>query len=687
MSWRFLARVALGLALTHPAAARPVARYVFDRSGTQNDLGIAPVANATFAGSAQPVYSSPNTYSCAALDLTANGANHNYVATAGDIEKLDALGAMTVTLWVNMRGTAASQDCLVGDMATWNAPAGQGGWELRIAEPTASSFKVDFEVEETYGGSANLQGFASQLINAPSQWVFIAVTYAWDPAYQGYRRTFYLGREAVGVAELEPAVIFSFPLRNNASEFRVGSASSEPTTDRTPPAWIDDVRVYDYALTQGELEQVRQHNLINQHLYDSPAFFGIGSLRGTVCTSWAIAVSGDGSTVVGQTITASNMVRALRWKEGVVQVAVNQPPTWTRGSATEVSFDGSVIVGYGAAGTLITDYRPFRWAGDQVTVLDPLPGGDDSGWAYSVTADGSVVVGTSSGQTAANEGFRWENGITELIPMPAGAQVLPLDISPDGEVIVGVITQAIGDYRAFRLENGIMQELGPILSSNGLDSRIRISADKQSIVGWADLGSGREAVLWRGGRTFGLGDLPGGAFLSEATAVSGHGSRIVGMSRIGTTESAAFFWDRTHGMRNLKTVLGSDYGLDMEGWRMSWATGISDDGTTIVGYGMNPAGVTEGWLARLPELPHPVDLDGDQDVDGEDVQRFAACATGAEVPYADGNVPAGCTPGVDVLGVLPADLDWDGDVDQDDFAILQRCYGGPGIAPEQHCTE
>lgn len=670
---RCISLAVLCLAFVHPASARPLARYVFDRNGTQNDLGSAPAANATLGGSAAPVFSSPNGFSCAALDLTANGANHNYAGTGVDVEKLDALPALTVTLWVKLQGTPLDQDCLVGDMAPWNAPAGQGGWELRIGAPTASSFKVDFQVLETYGGYASYQGLNSAAISSPSQWTFIAVTYAWDSYYEGYLRLFYVGRESASVAPLGAGLIYTFPLRNNTAEFRVGSASSEPTTDYTPPAWIDDVRVYDRALSEMELEWVRQENVRNLYVDASPALFGVGSVHGTPCASWAVAVSGDGSTVVGQAIT-SPIVRPFRWKNGVVEAAVNQPPTWTRGSATEVSTDGSVIVGYGAAGSLISDYRPFRWEGNQVTVLDPLPGGDDSGWAYSVTGDGSVVVGTSSGYIASNEGFRWENGVTELIPMPTGA-VLPMDISPDGQVIVGVLAVAMDDYRAFRLENGIMQELGQIPSLNGLDSRIRISADKQAIVGWAQPSGSREAVLWRAGHRFGLGDLPGGSFESEATAVSGNGSRIVGTSRIGTTESAAFVWDRIHGMRNLKTVLGSEHGVDVDGWRMSWATGISDDGKTIVGYGINPAGIADGWVARLPAAPAAADFTGDGRVNGDDVEVFVDCATGPHVPYAGGNVPSGC-PGLDAIGMLPADLDWDGDVDADDFGIFQRCWSG-----------
>ena len=42
-------------------------------------------------------------------------------------------------------------------------------------------------------------------------------------------------------------------------------------------------------------------------------------------------------------------------------------------------------------------------------------------------------------------------------------------------------------------------------------------------------------------------------------------------------------------------------GLDLTGWTLREATGISDDGLTIVGYGDNPNGFMEGWIAVIPE--------------------------------------------------------------------------------------
>jgi hypothetical protein len=63
--------------------------------------------------------------------------------------------------------------------------------------------------------------------------------------------------------------------------------------------------------------------------------------------------------------------------------------------------------------------------------------------------------------------------------------------------------------------------------------------------------------------------------------------------------------------------------------------------------------------AACVEPPCPGDLDHDGDVDAQDFDAFAGCASGPTIA-----VSPGCA---------AADLDGDNDVDMDDFGILQRC--------------
>ena len=99
----------------------------------------------------------------------------------------------------------------------------------------------------------------------------------------------------------------------------------------------------------------------------------------------------------------------------------------------------------------------------------------------------------------------------------------------------------------------------------------------------------------------GLGDLAGGSFDSSAFGVSADGSTIVGGSDSSSSGWEAFIWDTANGMQSLKDVLVNYHDLDLTGWTLSQAWGISDDGLTIVGHGYNPDGYTEAWVATIPE--------------------------------------------------------------------------------------
>lgn len=84
----------------------------------------------------------------------------------------------------------------------------------------------------------------------------------------------------------------------------------------------------------------------------------------------------------------------------------------------------------------------------------------------------------------------------------------------------------------------------------------------------------------------GLGDLPGGIFLSEAYDCSSGGAIVVGRATSNAGDQA-FIWDAANGMRRLQDVLTS-LGADTRGWTLSVATAISFDGTKVIGYGIHP---------------------------------------------------------------------------------------------------
>jgi uncharacterized membrane protein len=119
----------------------------------------------------------------------------------------------------------------------------------------------------------------------------------------------------------------------------------------------------------------------------------------------------------------------------------------------------------------------------------------------------------------------------------------------------------------------------------------------------------------------GLGILPGLDF-SRADDVSADGSVVVGWGYSATSIGIeALLWDAAHGMRSLRDVLANDFGLgaSLAGWKLEYARGISADGRVVVGYGFNPNGDREAWIARLEPPPAlPGDFNGNGTIDVAD---------------------------------------------------------------------
>ena len=167
-----------------------------------------------------------------------------------------------------------------------------------------------------------------------------------------------------------------------------------------------------------------------------------------------------------------------------------------------------------------------------------------------------------------------------------------------------------------------MVDLGDLPGGANWSIAYDVSADGSVVVGQSDSGPfpTHEAFVWNSADgMIGLGDFPGDRFISVALAVSGDGRIVVGAGDSTTWEidgDTAFVWDSTNGMRKLQDVLTDDYGLDLAGWTLHRATDIAADGGTIVGWGTNPSGQWEAWIAvPPPKCGDTFDNDGDGLVD------------------------------------------------------------------------
>lgn len=327
-----------------------------------------------------------------------------------------------------------------------------------------------------------------------------------------------------------------------------------------------------------------------------PSFMGLGFSHGGT-DSYAHGVSGDGSVVVGQT----NFSGGFFWTEGNGLQVLNET-TEANGS----SADGSIIVG--------TGYRPvgrtaYRWnSTDGAEYLGDFVGGENLSVARGVSANGSVVVGFGS-NSIGREAFRWTSttGLIGLGSLPGGQdRSVAHAVSADGNVVVGSAGPCCtaDPQQAFRWESGVMIGLGMLPGGIDYSQAYGISADGNVVVGASESsqtqGGATEAFRWTAADgMIGLGFLPGDDG-SSAYDASADGSVIVGASS-NLSDTEPFLWDSLHGIRELRLVLTSDLGLDLAGWDLREARGVSDDGQTIVGWGVNPDGRSEAWIAHIPE--------------------------------------------------------------------------------------
>jgi uncharacterized membrane protein len=373
-----------------------------------------------------------------------------------------------------------------------------------------------------------------------------------------------------------------------------------------------------------------------------PAFHGVGDLPGGAVSSTALAVSADGSVVVGASEGASG-TEAWRWTgPGTIQGLGALYAGDFYSVASGVSANGAVIVGASADGA--SESRPFRRTSGGMTALDKFfcLSCDNHAIAHAVSGSGLVAVGSGArvdlfGQPYL-EAARWSGGgasISGLGFLSGGGDAsVAYGASSDGAIIVGESDSSSGTRAFAWRSSGGMLGLPSLGGALVRSQALAISANGSTIVGAVNTSTAStahlEAARWTGANWSTLqllGDLPGSvANASSARAVTSDGTRIVGVASNAQGQNTAFLWDAAHGMRELRELLLVDYGLPVDGWTLVEARGISDPdvggGFTIVGSGTNPFGRPEGWVAHLD----PVACSNDVDDDGDGAIDFPADA-------------------------------------------------------------
>lgn len=325
---------------------------------------------------------------------------------------------------------------------------------------------------------------------------------------------------------------------------------------------------------------------------------GLGFLAGYENGSYAFDVSADGSAAVGY--SASFSYAAFLWTDAGGMTRIG--PVATRANA--ISGDGQTVAGY----FYNTDHtEAFVWtAGSGFQALGA--NGFTESYAEGISANGNYVVGQlrGSGQTQA---FVWtDTGGIQFLGYLSGGRPYSMasDVS-DGGIVIGRAQVISGSVQAFYKDlaaTGSIQGLG-YLASGSYSAANAITPSASHIVGMASDAAGTVmAVRWVAGSP-GYGpatvlDGVEGWGYSEAKGISADGKIAVGSYKIGagSTIYHAFRWEEGSGAQSFDQWL-TGTGVDITGWTFEHAEGISDDGSTIVGYGrFNSPTTAQAFIAR-----------------------------------------------------------------------------------------
>ena len=333
-----------------------------------------------------------------------------------------------------------------------------------------------------------------------------------------------------------------------------------------------------------------------------PSFTPLGDIPGGSFFSRAMAISPDGTAVVGESVKTEPVRRAFLWTADNGMIDLGAVIENHESHALGSSSGGRVVVGWTHNELHLPE--AFIWTeAEGMVLLGGLPGSDPNSIANAVSADGSVVVGRLRHPDGFEIAFRWTAVLGFHLVYDSQSGLLgnvARDVSGDGQMIAGILTDR-SQTSAFRFVTGVgIETLGHLDGqwSNGRS----VSFGGNFVVGDADRAAPNEIAAFRWSEQSGMVDLgdagPCETPRNEGRGVSADGV-VVGSSRDSSCQSSAFLWTQDSGMRRLQDILVNDLDLDLTGWHLSSATDISADGRSIVGFAINPNGDTEAWLAYL----------------------------------------------------------------------------------------
>ena len=373
-------------------------------------------------------------------------------------------------------------------------------------------------------------------------------------------------------------------------------------------------------------------------------FIPLGALSGGQ-SSTAVGVNDDGTVVVGY-VNPITLNLPVRWTVNPQPViaAIGLPTGLVSGGAMSVSDSGDVVLGWQQQ---VTVFTPFRWAAPGPSVALPIPGGWSSIRPRSVSPDGVFTVGSANIMFGTTRAIRWM-GVQQptLLEMLPGATLSRAVVADSSAATYGTMRMSDGIDRLVRWTPGGSNAsvLAFLPSGNVAGTPMRVSLDGARIVGVNEdvsaLPFTGQPWLWTQSGFLTIPNLPG-ASRCIPTGMADDGSTIVGFCETGIAAAASgFVWSPGAGTREIGQVLSS-LGALFPNWTLETVTGISRDGRAVIGNGLNPAGVSEAWIALIPPLCYP-DCNGSGTLNVADFGCFQTKFVAGD-PYADCNADGSLT--------------------------------------------
>jgi len=267
---------------------------------------------------------------------------------------------------------------------------------------------------------------------------------------------------------------------------------------------------------------------------------GLGHLTGGTYFSKATAISANGEVIVGQSQSPTLGTTGFRWTAADgMQVLVDRTDHVL---PLAVSQDGSTIVGQRSSGG---NLQGFRWnASDGFSLIGYLPDpyatefSFKDSTAFGVSYDGNIVVGRGNLNVEGYTAYRWTaaGGTQSLGDLPGGGWGSgALAISGDSSTIIGS-SHSVNGNEVTRWTSAGMVGLGDLPGGTFFSESFAISADGSTVVGYGTNAAGKDASIWTAATgvrsirellTAAGADLTGWQ-LYEARGVSADGTIVVG---------------------------------------------------------------------------------------------------------------------------------------------------------------